>query len=181
MGSMGQQELQMEQHITAGGNQKLVSPILRRITGWALLASSLGTFYDAYACSGCAQGSIGLIPLYIGFPIGSIGLVILIRKVAGWRPAILAAIGLAGFFIFMFSYPNGVEGWIGLVLFGMAHLFLPLVGRFPSVLWIAAGLLGFPEFGQGSWGPISAFTVFGAATAASGVFVLWGLRSKTAP
>lgn len=176
---MEQQELQMEQRITAGGNQKLVSPILRRITGWALLAASVGTFYDAYASSGGAQGSIGLIPLYLGFTIGSIGLVMVIRKIAGGLPALLAAAGLVGFFIFMFSYPNGAEGWIGLVLFGFAHLFLPLTGRPASVLWIAAGILGFPEFGQGSWGLISAFTVFGAACAASGAFVLWGFRSAS--
>lgn len=177
---MEQQVIHTEQMIESRIDRRIVSPRLRKITGWALLAASAGTFFDAYASSGGAQGSIGLIPLYLGFTIGSIGLVILIRQVAGWTPAILAAIGLAGFFIFMFSYPNGAEGWIGLVLFGIAHLFLPLVGRFPSVLWIAAGLLGFPGFGQGSWGPISAFTVFGAATAASGVFVLWGLRPKAA-
>ena len=169
----------MEQRITAEGYQKLVSPILQRMTGWALLAASVGIFYDAYASSGGAQGSIGLIPLYLGFPIGSIGLVILIRQVAGWTPAILAAIGLAPFLYFMGSYPNGAEGWIGLVLFGFAHLFLPLTGRLASLLWIAAGILGFPEFGQGSWGLISAFTVFGAACAASGAFVLWGFRSAS--
>lgn len=177
---MEQQVIQTEPIIEARIERRIVSPRLRKITGWALLAASAGTFFDAYASLDYPQGSIGLIPLYIGFPIGSIGLVILIRQVAGWTPAILAGIGLAPFFYFMGEYPNGAEGWIGLVLYGIAHLFLPLIGRFPAVLWIAAGLLGFPEFGQGSWGPISAFTVFGAAIAASGIFVLWGLRPKAA-
>jgi hypothetical protein len=160
-------------------DRRIVSPRLQKITGWALLAASVGTFYDAYASSSGAQGSIGLIPLYLGFPIGSIGLVMVIRKIAGWLPALLAAAGLVGVFIFMGSYPNGAEGWIGLVLIGFALLFLPLPGRLASVLWIAAGILGFPKFGQGSWGLISAFTVFGAACAASGAFVLWGFRSAS--
>lgn len=176
---MEQQVIQKEQMIESRIDRRIVSPRLRKITGWALLAASVGTFYDAYASYGGAQGSIGLIPLYLGFPIGSIGLVILLRHVAGWTPAILAAIGLAPFLNFMGSYPNGAEGWIGLALFGFAHLFLPLTVRLASVLWIAAGILGFPEFGQGSWGLISAFTVFGAACAASGAFILWGFRSAS--
>jgi hypothetical protein len=175
---MEQQVIQTEPMIEARIERRIVSPRLRKITGWALLAASAGTFFDAYASSRGAQGSIGLIPLYLGFPIGSIGFVILIRQVAGWTPAILAAIGLAPFFYFMGAYPNGAEGWIGLVLFGIAHLFLPLIERFPAVLWITAGLLGFPEFGQGSWGLLSAFTIFGAAIAASGIFILWDYEQK---
>jgi hypothetical protein len=162
---------------TNGEVEGVVGVALRRITGWALLAAAAGTLFDAFACDGCADGSVGLIPLYLGFPIGSVGLVIIFRKVAGWVPALLAAVGLAGILFFMFSYPNGAEGWIGAILIGIAHLFLPLPGRFASVLWVAVGILGFPEFGEPSWGPISAFTVFGAATAASGAFVLWGLPS----
>jgi hypothetical protein len=157
-----------------------VSPILRNITGWALLAAAAGTFFDAYACDGCSDGSIGLIPLYIGFPIGSVGLVLVFRKASGWVPALLATLGLGGILFFMFTYPNGAEGWIGAVLIGAAHLYFPLPGRLASVLWVAAGILGFPAFNTASWGVISAFTVFGAATAVSGAFVLLGLRT-TAP
>jgi hypothetical protein len=159
------------------GDTGVAGKILRRITGWSLLAAAAGTFYDAFMCDGCAQGSIGLIPLYLGFPIGAVGLVLVFWRVAGWIPALLAASGLAGILIFMFSYPNGAEGWIGAILVGIAHLFLPLSGRFASVLWMAAGILGFPEFGARSWGSIAAFTVFGAATTASGAFVLLGLKS----
>lgn len=151
--------------------------ILRYITGWSLLAAAAGIFYDAYVCDGCSQGSIGLIPLYIGFPIGSVGLVLVFRKFVGWAPAVLAALGLAGILIFMFSYPNNAEGMIGAILVGIAHLFLPLSGRLVSVLWVAAGILGFPAFNTASWGPIDGFTMFGAATTASGVVVLWGWRS----
>lgn len=150
--------------------------ILRYVTGWALLAAAAGTFFDAYVCDGCAEGSIGLIPLYIGFPIGSVGLVLIFRKTEGWLSAVLAALGLAGILIFMFSYPNNPEGMIGAVLVGIAHLFLPLVGRFASVFWVATGILAFPAFNTASWGPIDGFTMFGVANAASGAFVLWGLR-----
>ena len=151
--------------------------ILRNITGWALLAAAAGTFFDAYTCDGCAEGSIGLIPLYIGFPIGSVGLALVFRKVAGWVPTILATLGLGGILFFMFSYPSGAEGWIGAILIGVAHLFFPLPGRFASVIWVATGILGFPAFNTATWGVISAFTAFGAATAASGAFVLLGLRA----
>lgn len=154
-----------------------VGSILRYITGWALLAAAAGTFFDAYACDGCAEGSIGLIPLYIGFPIGSVGLVLVFRKAAGWVPAILAALGLAGILFFMFTYPSGADGWIGAILVGAAHLYFPLTGRFASLLWAATGILGFPEFGSPSWGPIAAFTMLGASSAASGAYVLLGLRT----
>jgi len=174
---MEHQVVNPEHKKTAAGDVGMAGPVLRGITGWALLATAAGTFFDAFACDGCPDGSIGLIPLYIGFPIGSVGLVLVFRKVAGWVPTILAALGLAGILFFMFSYPNGAEGWIGAFLIGIAHLYLPLSGRFASVLWVATGMLGFPEFGSPSWGPIAAFTVFGAATAASGAFVLWRLKS----
>lgn len=157
------------------GDKNVVGVVLQRITGWALLAAAIGTFYDSYASWGTAEGSIGLIPLYIGFPIGAIGLIIVTRKVAGWVPAVLMAIGLAGILYFMFAYPDGVNGWIGGILIGIAHLFFPLPGRFASVLWVVVGILGFPEFGARSWGIITPFTVFGLATAASGAFVLWGM------
>jgi hypothetical protein len=116
--------------------------------------------------------------LYIGFPVGSVGLVLVFNKAAGWVPALLAALGLAGILIFMFSYPNRAEGMIGAILVGIAHLFFPLTGRLASVLWVATSILSFPAFNTASWGPITGFTMFGAASAASGAFVLWGLRSS---
>ena len=125
-----------------GEGKGVAGVVLRRITGWSLLAASAGIIFDAVACDGCAKGSIGLIPLYLGFPIGSVGLVLVFRKVAGWVPTLLAAVGLAGILFFMFSYPNGAEGWIGAILVGIAHLFLPISGRFASVLWGCGGHLG---------------------------------------
>ena len=123
-----------------GGTQPgSINRILRQVIGWALLAAAAGIFFDEYACGGCTQGSIGLIPLYLGFPIGSIGLVIIFKKVAGWISTAIAAVGVAGILYFMFAYPNGVNGWIGGISLGIAHLFLPLPGRFVSVLWVAVG------------------------------------------
>lgn len=168
-----------ESGIVAGGpHPGGVNRILRLITGWALIAAAAGTLFDAYACDGCPQGSVGLVPLYVGFPIGSVGLVIIFRKVAGWISAIFAAVGLAGILYFMFAYPEGVNGWIGGVFLGIAHLFLPLSGRFVSVLWVAVGILGFPGFGMMRvLAPIPVFVLFGVATAATGLFVLLGLKS----
>jgi len=151
---------------------------LRNVTGWAFLAAGMGVFWDEIACGGCTEGSPGLIPLYLGFPIGSIGLFLIFRKRLGWLPTLITGIGLAGILFFMFTYPNGADGWFGAVLIGVGHLFLPLSGRFAAVLWVAAGILGFPEFDAGSWGVIRAFTLFGAAAAYSGAFVLWGNRPE---
>ena len=100
---------------------RMAGRILRYITGWALLAAAAGTFFDVFACDGCAEGSIGLIPLYIGFPIGSVGLALVFRKVAGWVPTILAALGLGGILFFMFSYETSwvdVSIWIKSARFG---------------------------------------------------------------
>lgn len=161
--------------------------VLRLVTGAALVAAAVGILIDEATCSGCPEGSIGLIPLYVGFPIGAIGFILFLYRAAGWLPSAIGGMGLAGILYFMFSYPNGADGWIGGVLIGIAHLFLPLGGRFPSVQWVAVGILGFPAFGQHSWGVVSAFTLFGAATLTTGVFVLWpdlvGLlrRNRNAP
>lgn len=153
--------------------------ILRNVTGWALLAAAAGTFYDEAFCGGCSEGSIGLIPLYLGFPIGAIGLIWIFRRSEGWLPALIVGTGLAGILYFMFAYPSGADGWIGGVLIGVGHLFLPLPGRFSAVLWVATAVLGFPEFRAASWGVIDAFTMFGAATAYSGAFILVG-RAESA-
>ena len=157
--------------------------LLQKATGLAWLAAALGVaieiFYHEFYCTSCrGDGTIGLIPLYIGFPIGAIGFVWILRRMVGWIPTLLAAIGLAGILYFMGSYPNGAEGWIGAVLVGIAHLYLPFPGRYASVLWIVAGVLGFPGFGAHSWGLISAFSIFGAATAASGIFMLIKLQTE---
>ena len=155
-----------------------VNRILRLVTGWALIAAAAGTIFDEYACGGCPQGSIGLIPLYLGFSIGSVGLVIIFKKVAGWMSATFAAAGLAGILYLMFAYPDGVNGWIGGIFLGIAHLFLPLAGRFASVLWVAVGILGFPYVGMPrALAPIPVFSLFGIAIAATGLFVLLGLNS----
>ncbi len=153
---------------------------LRQITGWALIAAGIGVFIDATLCNGCTEGTFGLVPLYLGFFIGSISLVILLNKILGWLPALLAALGVAGILYFMGSYPNGAEGWIGGILVGLAFLFLPLSGRFISVLWVSVGILGFPEFHARPWDMINAFTVFGVANAITGLFILFALPSPKA-
>lgn len=151
------------------------SPVYQKITGWAYLAAAVGSFYDLALGDSSA---LGLIFLILGFVIGSIGLVLVFWRTAGKVPALLAAIGLAGYLLFMFSYPNNAEGWIGLVLLGAAFLYFPLAGRFISILWVAAGVLGFPAFTAEDWGLVSAYSIFSVAAAVTGAFVLWGLRAS---
>jgi hypothetical protein len=150
---------------------------LRNITGWAFLAAAVGAFLEAVIVRPAGEGTIGLIPLYFGIPIGSVGLVLILRMNEGWMAAILAAAGFAGFIFFMVTYPDHPEGWIGLVLVGTAHLFIPFPGRLVAVLWIAAGILAFPEFYVRPWGMIDGWNLFTVAAAASGLFILWGKKS----
>ena len=155
---------------------------LKVFTGCAWLIAAAGVFvelyYHEFYCTYCqGDGTIGLLPLYLGFPLGGIGFVLVLRRAAGWSPALLAAAGLVGIVYFMASYPAGAAGWLGGILVGMAHLFLSLPGRFIAVLWIGVAILGHPQFGQPAWGLINAFNVFGVATALSGAFILWGLPS----
>jgi len=151
-----------------------ISPRLRIITGAALLASALGTLFDAYSGP---EGSIGLIPLYFGFPVGAVGLVLIYRKRFNWTPTLLLAIGLAGILYFMGAYPNGVPGWGGAVLIGIAHLYLPLPGRFAAVLWVTVGILGLPDFRAFPRELfLQPFYIFGLAQALSGAYMLWGAK-----
>ena len=151
---------------------------LRNVTGWALIAAAVGALLEAVIVRPSGEATIGLVPLYLGMPIGAVGLVIILRKTEGWAAAVTAAAGFAGLLYFMGTYPDHPEGWIGLVLVGTAHLFVPFPGRFAAVLWIAAGVLAFPAFHARPWGVVDGWNLFTAAAAASGAFVLWGRKAE---
>lgn len=157
---------------------------LQLVTGWALLIAASGIFIDAWA--GWAldtDGSLGLIPAYLGFTAGMIGFVLVALKTSGWWPGLLTGVGVVGMFIFWGSYPDySTIGGLGGILVGIAVLWLPGWARFASPLWVASGLMGITELvrpGVG-WGPVSRFTLHGAAVAVIGAFVLWALPTKTA-
>ena len=159
--------------------------LLRYICGWSLIASSLGVFIDESLCDGCTEGSFGLVPLYLGFLIGSATFVPVLHRAVGWLPASIAALGavgmiatlgLIGSYYATGSEPYGLEfAWIGAFLVGIAHLFLPISGRIASVFWVMIGTLGLPEVYLQPGGIASPFTLLGIATAFSGLFVLFGL------
>ncbi len=140
------------------------------------MAAAVGAFLEIVITRPPGEGTIGLIPLYLGIPIGAVGLVLILRKDEGWLPAAFAATGFAGFIYFMGTYPDHPEGWIGLVLVGTSHLFIPFPGRLAAVLWVSAGVLAFPEFHARAWGGVDGWNLFTTATAVSGVFVLWGKK-----
>jgi hypothetical protein len=150
--------------------------ILRNITGWAFLAAAIGALLEVILVPPSGGGTIGLIPLYFGIPIGAVGFVIILRKSEGWAAAVTAAVGFSGFIYFMGTYPDNPEGWIGLVLVGAAHLFIPMPGRIASILWVSAGILAFPHFHASDWGFISGWNLFIAAAAATGLIVLLGKK-----
>ena len=144
---------------------------LRLVTGWSLLVGAFGVGIDAWA------SSWGLAPAYLGTILGLACFVFVVGKVVGFWPAILTGLGVASTLLFWGTYPeNAVFGSIGALLIGLAVLYLPGWGRWASPLWIAAGTFGAPRAGV-TWGPISAYTLFGAALGITGTFVLLGLKA----
>lgn len=170
---------------------------LQLFTGRALLVAATGIFIDFWAGSttlppwldpiinpaGAGGGSIGLIPAYLGFTAGMACFVAVIHKGSGTWPGVLAGVGVVGMFIFWGSYPDhSTIGGLGSIVVGIAVLRLPGWARFASPLWVASGLMGVTELVRPgvNWGPISGFTLGGAAVAVTGAFVLWGLPKKEA-
>ena len=174
----------------------MVGRKLRLITGWALVVGAIGIFIDSWASwsldssspewvvtiiapAGLGDGSIGLIPAYIGSTVGMIGFVIVLYRLAGMRVALLAGLGVIGMFTFWYSYPaRATFGGVGSILIGVAILALPSWGRLASPIWVASGVMGIPELVPPGihWGPIASFTLLGAAVGVTGAFTLWGLR-----
>lgn len=177
----------------------MVGRRLRLITGWALLLGAAGIFIDSWASwaldpnspqwlvsivapAGLGDGSIGLIPAYIGATAGMIGFVIIIYRSVGLWAGLLAGTGVLGMFTFWYSYPDRASlGGVGSILIGIAILALPSWGRLASPIWVASGVMGIPELvlpGR-HWGPIAGFTLAGAAIAVTGAFIVWGVSSTT--
>lgn len=174
-------------------NDGKVGRRLQLVTGWALLVAAAGMFIDAWAGSATLPtwlasiimpgdadgGSIGLIPAYLGFMIGMIGLLLVVYKTAGRWAGSVTGVGVVWMFIFWGSYPDhSTIGGLGTVLVGIAILWLPGWARLATPLWVASGILGVTELVRPgvSWGPISGFTLGGAAIAVVGAFVLRGMH-----
>jgi hypothetical protein len=100
----------------------MVNRPLRFITGWAHLIGAAGIFIDVWASwslnsdspewlvsivapSGLGEGSIGLIPTYLGGNVGITGLVIVLYRTTGVWTGLLCGIGVLGMFTFWGSYP----------------------------------------------------------------------------
>jgi hypothetical protein len=150
----------------------MIDRSLRLVTGWLLLVGAFGVGIDGWL------SSWGLAPAYLGTILGLACFVFVVGNAVGFWPAILTGLGVASTFVFWGTYPeNAVFGGIGALLIGLAVLYLPGWGRWASPLWIASGTLGLPSLVREgvTWGPISAFTFFGAAIAVTGIFVLLGL------
>jgi hypothetical protein len=176
----------------------MVGRRLRLITGWALLVGAVGILFDSFAVpmldlfnrpewlvaiiapAGLSNGSIGLIPAYIGVTVGMVGFVIVIYRSMGVGMAVLAGLGVIGMFTFWYSYPaRATFGGIGSILIGVAVLSLPAWGRLASPIWVASGIMGIPELVRPgiNWGPIASFTLLGAAIGVTGAFILLGVSS----
>lgn len=172
----------------------MVRSKLLSVTGWALLVGSAGIFIDSWASwslnssspdwlvsivapGGLSNGSIGLIPAYIGVTVGMIGFVIVCHRRMGIWMVLLAGAGVIGMFTFWYGYPaRATFGGIGSILVGVAILSVPGWGRLASPLWVASGVMGIPELVRPGihWGPIASFTLLGAAIGVTGAFILWG-------
>jgi hypothetical protein len=171
-----------------------MSKRLRSITGWALLLGAAGIFLDSWASwtldsnspgwlvsivapAGLGEGSIGLIPAYIGVTVGMIGFVVVLYRSGHMWPALLAGVGVLGMFTFWYSYPaRATFGGTGSILVGVALLALPDWWRLASPAWVASGVMGIPELVRPGiyWGPVASFTLLGLAIAVTGVSSIWG-------
>jgi hypothetical protein len=118
--------------------------------GWNLVASAGGVFVDAWASwtltvagpsplrsvvmpAGPDQGSIGLLPAYLGMAVGLVGLVVLVHRWAGAALAAVFLVGVAATFVFWFSYPErATAGGLGSLVIGCGVLALPGWGRVAS-------------------------------------------------
>lgn len=176
-------------------NDRKLGRRLQLVTGWALLIAAMGIFFDAGASritfptllasiitpAGAENGSIGLIPAYLGFTTGMICFPFVAYKVSGMWPGLLTGAGVVGMFIFWYGYPHySTIGGLGSILVGIAVLLLPRWARFASPLWVASGIMGITELVRPgiSWGPVAGFTLLGAAIAVTGAFVIWSLPAK---
>lgn len=175
----------------------MISRRLLLTTGWALVMGAIGIFIDSWASwslnsaspdwlirivapGGLPNGSIGLIPAYIGATVGMIGFVLVVFRSAGVWVALLAGLGVIGMFTFWYSYPaRATFGGVGSILIGVAVLSLPQWGRLASPIWVASGIMGIPELVRPgiNWGPIASFTLLGAAIGVTGGFIVWGIAS----
>jgi hypothetical protein len=149
-----------------------------------MLIAAAGIFIDAWASWGLdTDGSLGLVPAYLGVITGMIGFVFVVYKTSGVWPGLLTGVGVVGMFIFWGSYLDySTIGGLGGILVGTAVLWLPGWARFVAPLWVVSGFMGITELVRPgiNWGPIAGFTLFGAAVAVTGAFVLWGHSSKEA-
>ena len=170
---------------------------LQSITGWGLVIGAVGIFLDSWASwsinadspdwlvtvvapAGVGNGSIGLIPAYLGATVGMVGLVFFLHRTQAQWVSFLAGVGVVGMLTFWYSYPSRATfGGLGSVLIGVALLVLPMWWRTASLLWVASGVMGIPELAQPGrhWGPVASFTLLGAAIAVTGAFTLWGFGS----
>jgi hypothetical protein len=175
----------------------MVSARLRLITASALLAGATGIFIDSWASwslgptspewlatvvapAGLDNGSVGLIPAYIGVTVGILGLLLVVHRSTSPWVTLLTGLGVGGTFMFWYSYPaRATFGGIGSIIIGVAVLTLPSWGRFASPLWVASGVMGIPELVRPgiNWGPVASFTLLGAAMGVTGAFVLWGITT----
>lgn len=175
----------------------MTSPALRRVAGWALVLGASGIFIDSWASwtldaespgwlvtvvapGGLGNGSIGLIPAYLGVTVGMVGFLIVLHHRVTIPVAVFAGAGVIGMFVFWYSYPaRATFGGVGSILIGVAILALPSWGRLASPLWVASGVMGIPQLVQPGveWGPVASFTLLGAAVGVTGAAVLWDTRS----
>jgi hypothetical protein len=179
----------------------MVGRRLRLFTGWSMLVGAAGALLDAWATKSSTadmpewlesallpggdmgSGSIGLIPMYVAGTLGLAAFVFVALRLAGPWAAGIAGLGIAGLFVFWYSYPSGATwGALGSIAVGTAVLFLPGWAKFASPLWVASGALGLPALVRpgAQWGPVSSFTLLGAAMAVTGAYLVWGVGS-TAP
>lgn len=194
---MSTAELPSQRDTTRRGGRRR----LQVVTGWSLLVAAAGIFIDAWAHrlleiwradwlaavvspNGPGGGNVGLVPAYLGVIVGMPALLAVLRRMIPTWAVVLAGVGVLGMLTFWGSYPDHATlGGLGSVLIGVALLAYPGWGRLASLLWIASGLPGVLELVEpgASWGPVSGFTLLGAAIGVTGASLVHDARSAASP
>jgi hypothetical protein len=152
--------------------------LIIRVSGIFFVIAGAGVMVDAIW-----HRVLGIGFMWFGILLGTTGLVLFLRRQAGWW---VAGLGLAGAILLLgaemlYALPGLAFAWlnaIAVLVIGLALLPAGLLARLASVLWLADGLMKLPVIRGNTFG----FHAFGLALLVLGC-VLWmeaGSRKRAA-
>lgn len=147
---------------------------LQTIVAWALLATFLGVVLEVILPQENSEGTIGLVPLYLGYPVGGLGFAWILYRRFGPLVGLNSLLGAVGILYFMGAYvtPNANQGFVGGFFHAISCLYLPMPYRLSSLAWLSAGIFGYPVIVALGSNLYNEFVMFGLAAGISGLYLL---------